>query len=84
MKYPIGDFDVVYFYCPFSDHDKQRVLEERIIKDMKPGAILIAHLPQSGLMGMMSPEELYKSGRCFMRKGEYIPKKRKVKNVTKT
>lgn len=36
-------FDVIYFYCPMADSDKQFVLEEQIVKTAKVGAYIIAN-----------------------------------------
>jgi len=35
-------YDVIYYYCPLSDRDKQIILEKKIEDDMKVGAILIS------------------------------------------
>jgi len=37
-------YDVIYFYCPFCDHDMQQKLEEHIENSMKIGAVLIRRL----------------------------------------
>jgi SAM-dependent methyltransferase len=42
-----GKYDIIYFYCPFSDHRLQRRFEERLEDEMKVGAILIGFLKQS-------------------------------------
>lgn len=41
------NYDIIYFYCPFSDARLQRRFEERLEDEMKVGAILIAQLKQS-------------------------------------
>ena len=40
-------FDVVYYFCPFSDGDLQRSFESQIEAAMKPAAILIANHKRS-------------------------------------
>ena len=38
------DYDIIYFYCPFSDERLQVRFEERLENHMKVGAILVPHL----------------------------------------
>lgn len=40
-------FDVIYYYCPFSDHRLEAMFEERVEDSMKIGAILLPHLKRS-------------------------------------
>lgn len=42
-----GNFDVVYYFCPFSDGETQRRFEEMVEEKMRPGAILIANQKRS-------------------------------------
>lgn len=37
-----GQFDVVYYYGPFSDHEVQARFERRIEADLRPGGIILA------------------------------------------
>jgi SAM-dependent methyltransferase len=41
------EYDIIYYYCPFSDGDMQRRFEEYLEDEMKVGAVLIAFLKQS-------------------------------------
>jgi len=41
------DFDVIYYYCPMRDVEKEKELEEIIERKMKKGAYLIPCLKQS-------------------------------------
>lgn len=36
-----GDYDVLYGYCPLSKGDLERQFEERMLQQMKPGAIVV-------------------------------------------
>jgi SAM-dependent methyltransferase len=38
--HPLGVFDLLWLYRPFRDPESERALEERIIAEMKPGAVL--------------------------------------------
>lgn len=38
------EYDIVYFYCPFSDERLQIMFEERLENNMKIGAVLVPHL----------------------------------------
>jgi len=42
-----GDYDIIYYYCPFSDGELQRKFEEYLEDEMKVGAVLVAFLKQS-------------------------------------
>jgi len=42
-----GDFDIVYFYCPIRDTEKQILLEQRIASQVRPGTILIQFLKKN-------------------------------------
>lgn len=42
LRFRYGEFDVVYFYRPFSDLKKQAQLERRIFRQVKPGALVVA------------------------------------------
>jgi 2-polyprenyl-3-methyl-5-hydroxy-6-metoxy-1,4-benzoquinol methylase len=44
MRHDYSNYDVIYFYCPFSDHVKEKKLEERIVTQAKPGTIILANL----------------------------------------
>ncbi len=44
-------FDVVYYFCPFSDGETQRRFEEMVEEKMKPGSILIANQKRSEKIG---------------------------------
>lgn len=39
----VGDFDVVYYYCPFEDDDVQARFERRIEAALRPGGIILAN-----------------------------------------
>jgi SAM-dependent methyltransferase len=41
------EYDVLYYYCPIADYNKQRELEKLVCECMKPGAILLANLRKS-------------------------------------
>ena len=41
MKFDYAPFDVIYFYRPFSDHDKEMAFEDQLVKSMKKGAYII-------------------------------------------
>ena len=44
LKYKkYGDYDIIYFYRPFSDTEKERLFEKRIRDQMKVGSILIPY-----------------------------------------
>lgn len=38
--YGYGDYDIVWMYRPFRNDDLQHALEDRVYREMKPGAIL--------------------------------------------
>ena len=40
------DYDIIYFYCPMFDMDKQLALEKQIIKTAKKGALFMVNLPK--------------------------------------
>ena len=42
-----GKYDVVYYYCPFCNKEKQTKFEERVEDQMKIGALLIANCKMS-------------------------------------
>lgn len=44
IKYNYGEFDIIYFYCPIIDDDKQEQLERHIINTAKSGAYIMANL----------------------------------------
>lgn len=39
-------YDIIYYYCPFEDSEKQRRLEKKIENDMHVGAIMICEMKQ--------------------------------------
>ena len=43
MSVDYGEFDVVYFYCPFRDLKKQAALEAHIVNTAKSGAYILAN-----------------------------------------
>lgn len=43
-KHDYSSYDIVYFYCPMLDHDKQVALETQIYKTAKKGALILANL----------------------------------------
>lgn len=47
FKHNYKPYDVIYFYCPMVDWQKQRVLEEHIVKTAKSGAYIIANNKQN-------------------------------------
>lgn len=47
LKIDYSPYDVIYFYCPCYDEEKQRELETRIIEMAKPGAYILANLKMS-------------------------------------
>lgn len=47
FKHDYKPYDVIYFYCPMVDREKQRVLEEHIVKTAKSGAYIIANCRQN-------------------------------------
>jgi SAM-dependent methyltransferase len=42
------DFDIIYYYCPIADGDKERKLERLIESKMKKGAVLLPALKMDG------------------------------------
>jgi len=40
-------FDIIYYYCPFRDHEKERSFEQYVEDNMKVGAILMPFLKRS-------------------------------------
>jgi len=40
-------FDIIYFYCPCSDPEKEEALEKQIYKTAKPGAYILANAKRS-------------------------------------
>lgn len=42
-----GDFDVIYYYCPFSDVEKESEFESLVEEQAKVGAIIIPELKRS-------------------------------------
>lgn len=47
FKHDYKPYDVIYFYCPMVDREKQRVLEEHIVNTAKSGAYIIANNKQN-------------------------------------
>jgi protein-L-isoaspartate O-methyltransferase len=67
-----NEYDVIYFYCPFDDFEKEVELEEKIYKEVKKGTVIIpiwkqANLPEyimktscpSGEIYIKSPNQNY-------------------------
>jgi SAM-dependent methyltransferase len=44
MKFDYSEYDVIYFYRPFSDEKLERKFERRLIRQAKPGSYLVGHL----------------------------------------
>jgi len=44
LTFDYGDFDVIYYYRPFTDEALQAKFERRLIRQAKPGAYIIGHL----------------------------------------
>lgn len=42
------DYDIIYYYCPFADPQRQVLFEEKVEDDMRIGAILLGNLKKSG------------------------------------
>lgn len=42
-----GEYDVIYYYCPFSCNTKEKVFEKYVENQMKIGAIIIPNFKQS-------------------------------------
>jgi SAM-dependent methyltransferase len=38
-----GNYDVIYYYCPLSNHDKEVAFEESVEDQMKIGAVLLPY-----------------------------------------
>ena len=48
LKYKnYGNYDIIYYFCPFSNHRKEEIFEERIENQAKIGAIIIPFNKQS-------------------------------------
>lgn len=43
LKFDYSQFDVIYFYCPIANYEKEKELEKLIIKTAKPGAVILAN-----------------------------------------
>jgi len=41
LTFDYGDYDVIYFYRPFIDDEKQRLFESRLIDTAKVGAYIV-------------------------------------------
>lgn len=55
-------FDVIYFYCPLINVEKQMALEERIFRTAKPGAIIVANLAKNGMIWQTNKVKKLDSG----------------------
>ena len=55
-------FDIIYFYCPLTDGENQRRLEERIIQTAKPGAYILANLYHLDYQKRDDVEVVWKQG----------------------
>lgn len=51
------DFDIVYFYGPLMDHEKEVKLEKLIVETIKPGAYIIGHYARYLLNGTHNPKD---------------------------
>ncbi|CAE7860188.1 unnamed protein product [Symbiodinium microadriaticum] len=60
-----ADYDLIYYYRPFADDEKQEILERKIISEMKAGAILA---PMHTQVDMDSEPELEKISHYLYRK----------------
>ena len=47
MTFDYGGFDVVFFYRPFHDAEKEAAFESRLIETMKRGAFVVGHINES-------------------------------------
>jgi len=45
------DYDIIYYYSPFRDKEKEKLFEEYVEDTMKVGAVLMPHLKQSRRIG---------------------------------
>jgi len=61
-----NDFDILYFYCPLMAENLEIKLEEKLAKDAKPGAIVLANLPKHFLV-RKTPEGWKRYGDDFDR-----------------
>lgn len=46
LAHSYAPYNVIYFFCPLTDHLLQRELEERIVATAKRGAFILANLPK--------------------------------------
>ena len=47
MTFDYGGYDVVFFYRPFHNAEKQTAFEHRLIESMKRGAYVVGHMSES-------------------------------------
>lgn len=58
MNLDYSEYDIIYFYCPFADHEKERELEQHLVSTARPGALILANNKQDsnlwGSSGLLS------------------------------